>query len=760
MNCSAFFVRRTSPQCPLLLTLLLLACLGLPVRADDGLAPGLSDIPVFDPRLDYPDEQLMAQVSGTLTAIFRAQGSFAFPRGDSSGTVQRESLDLTVTVRNSLAPNAKKAVITRDIHGTKISSMENSYSRGVTVESYSGSDNLTHSRTKIYWSKARKLACFEFPGDVAYDFKPGNIHVEEDDRQWGDKLTSHHDHKTHDSRSASCLFDFPSHSTVAHSRFAQYLKGRPGAQGLGSWIEGYSANGKTSGSYTLPMFFDETVWRPEGTYRANGKDPRKPPGGPAGILWPGSIQVVWAFGDALPEGKMTIAVEDPAAYKKWVPSPVDDERFGQGSNLTFRAVILPKEERKPAPKGKIDFWLYDVSCEKGKCANFPLKGESGKDLRFSPNQAGLTIDPQNPMHATTKDAVAAFSVTVEALDTGAYGTLQATCEELGLIAEDERTHLQVIAIPMDDNRNRVADAWEDGKGILGENLTADWDEEQVAGQKTMGDSLALYENYRGFMVLKDDKPSFKRLDPKQKVLFVIDDGNIFDVDLWLHATDIAAYRLNDEMVKGGTPDDIASRIVDFNSGDGGHKYCVRLIKFPGLVESVQYEDQPPGNPNVFGYTDNQGISPKKTHRCVVFPARLRAMIDRVSVYVDNGLKYPSSADGLALAEAKIPPWLARNALERLGPSTRDQLAKQMVMLTAIHEMGHVCNLTDHLDKNKKPSDKGDPKCPMKYTSQSDKRHLLILQVIFALDHPLPLQYDRFCSEEYKCFTALNVKEGD
>lgn len=97
---------------------------------------------------------------------------------------------------------------------------------------------------------------------------------------------------------------------------------------------------------------------------------------------------------------------------------------------------------------------------------------------------------------------------MEALDTGACGTLQATCEDLGLIAEDERTKLQSISIPMDDNYYRVADAWEEEKGIKGENLLADWDEEVVAGQKSKGDSITLYENYRGFMVLKNGKPKY------------------------------------------------------------------------------------------------------------------------------------------------------------------------------------------------------------------------------------------------------------
>ena len=126
-----------------------------------------------------------------------------------------------------------------------------------------------------------------------------------------------------------------------------------------------------------------------GTPRApisrRAKIPASRRGGPALIIWPGSVQVVWSLGNSLPEGKMTIAADDPGEYAKWIPAPIDDDRFGPASALTFLARILPKEEGKPAPKGKIDFWLRDVSREKGVCLNAPPKGGAEEDLRFAAN---------------------------------------------------------------------------------------------------------------------------------------------------------------------------------------------------------------------------------------------------------------------------------------------------------------------------------------------------------------------------------------
>jgi hypothetical protein len=212
-------------------------------------------------------------------------------------------------------------------------------------------------------------------------------------------------------------------------------------------------------------------------------------------------------------------------------------------------------------------------------------------------------------------------------------------------------------------------------------------------------------------------------------------------------------------VQGGG-DVNTSRIVDYTIGEstGQHKYAVRLEAYKGMVEKTPYRNQPADAALCYGYTDNQGDCPRTTERCVIFPDRIRAMIDRVAGYIQEGVSDPNSESAAAIKGADIPMWLAAEALKKLGPATRDLLAQQMTTVIAIHEMGHACGLSGHRVGGKE-SDQGDPKCPMKYTDKSENRKLLILQVLFALDHSLLLQYDRFCQGgQFNCFTHLNVKD--
>ena len=106
----------------------------------------MPDIPIMMPSMDYPDEQVMAQVSGNITAIFRAQGNYTFRRSDGAGTIERESLDLTMTLRYSLAPKSKEAVITRTIQGTKKATMEDRIESASAKGATSGSYTLPMSR--------------------------------------------------------------------------------------------------------------------------------------------------------------------------------------------------------------------------------------------------------------------------------------------------------------------------------------------------------------------------------------------------------------------------------------------------------------------------------------------------------------------------------------------------------------------------------------------------------------------------------------
>jgi hypothetical protein len=80
---------------------------------------------------------------------------------------------------------------------------------------------------------------------------------------------------------------------------------------------------------------------------------------------------------------------------------------------------------------------------------------------------------------------------------------------------------QSLAIPKDDDGNHIADSWEQSFGIQAGDPASD-DDSQPAGHEHNGDSIALYDEYRGFRI--QGKP--ERLSPLTKDLFIWDTSTL------------------------------------------------------------------------------------------------------------------------------------------------------------------------------------------------------------------------------------------
>jgi hypothetical protein len=744
----------------ILLALACLAGIGASPRFQEPEPP---EVPVSMPMLDYPDQQDMDQVAGRITAVFRAQGDFTFPGNDRTETV---SLNLSLTVQYKFTPGADTAVVTRTISGVEKDLFVTKCTRRETTKVYSGSHSMSVATIPVIWSKERQLTCFPFPNMTAVGTGPGSFPLKMHYEMKSENLCNKDrppDHESADNQ-VDFTYVFPSHST-APSKFARFLDTHLGAENMGGWIEAASTTGKTRGQYTLPMFFNGVGWHSEGLYRSKGEDPRKPPDVPGNILWPGSVQVSWALGDKVPEGRMTLEPGNPDDYKAWVPLPADDSQFGSASPVTITANILPKVEGQSAPSGKIEFWLRDVSNEKGKCMNFPVKGGDSDDLRFVANQSGLQIDPQNPRHATTKEAVTGYTVYVEALDSGAYGTLAATCEDLGLVAEDQRTHLQSISIPMDDNHNHVADMWEANKHVGG---LPDLDDESVAGQEAKGDGITLYDEYRGVLIVGRNGREFKRLEPGTKEMFVLDPGRDFPLDLWKRVTQIEACRLDENLVDA-TANPEGSPLVNFNTSDtDAHPfYALKIQKISGDEDPDPALTQPKTQAGLdfplmaYAYfVSGEGI--KGAEYVKIFPDRARAFVEKKIAWLEAGLADPKSLIGEEVRDPanQFTEVEAAQALEVLKTSQgRTTVMKKILNTLFIHEVGHVCgDLPDH--KQGAPNDKV-RECPMFYPGIYALRRMVVLSALGRGEPDLSFPTRAFCRMDdpvYHCFRMLNVKD--
>lgn len=733
-----FFQRRSRfwhPKYLLFLACLLLAGMGL--AAGNGKTKGPEPLPLpaaamdnllrGDPSFVYPDAQRMKDVSGHLTAIFKAQGRYTFhsqtPVEKKTCTTQ-VSLDLTMTVEYIRSGSSE--LMTGTVQGVK-TTIEDSpfegknpkiyhYGTGsyyrpsnhrVTTETYTGATTRkAYGAVKsVIWSKEQKLACFRIGlGDMQDNILkvPAKIHVEDDEA-----IDDDHHRQSWDAALESMAY-IPSHST-ANTRFAHLVNNRGGLllEMLGGWLETASPQGTTNGSFTMPLFFDGITWRTEESYQEGGLDPRRVPERNAQLIWPGSIQVIWAFGDQMTEGKMTIAAADQATYTAWYPIPVDDERYGLAAKLEFIARIEPKEKGRPtsggqlAPKGKIHFWLNDVSRSKGKCSNFPVAGAAKDDLRFAPNQAGLMIDPANPRHAYTEKICAAATVEVEALDTGAYGSLQATCDDLGLVAEDERTRLQSIAIPMDDNHNHIADAWEKSMGVYQKNyLATDDDDNQPANQRRGGDGYTVYEEYRGFMTLA----GFVRANPLKKDLFVYDPDGL--VKQWYepyNPAKLVLHFIDPTMMKfNGNAQDPENRRVNGNSSEDqmyARQYAMFVKQWATMSDGVVGEASDTVLADLLNNISDQGDA------------------------FDQPLK--------KFYVVKVAPGTLEKRLAGISDlAVKQDIYTKVMATTVIHEMGHAMGIRHHREGGQETDASisgGVFDCAMRYNIEAEYKHSKLLK---------------------------------
>jgi len=488
--------------------------------------------------------------------------------------------------------------------------------------------------------------------------------------------------------------------------------------------------------------------------------------------FPGTLRVSWFIGTEAPEGRLTLAPGEEQDYALWLPTPsaahdgVDYSTVGYFCEpLDVTARFEPRQEGGVTPMGRIDFSLTEVGSHRGRCCNHPRSVGKKDDLRFAAEQPdpNVTVDPANPLHAYTTRPVKEASVLVEALDTGAYGRVEARCDELGMAGEYDPTGDLFLALPRDDDGNQVADGWETAAAGMQSHDPAWDDDPQPAGHALNGDSIGLYREYRGFCVLGDDGAlEFRRLDPRTQELFVIDAGGVFDTAAWQRASGIVAYRVDESRTQGGD-DRTQSRIVDYtmDEDDDTHVYAVRVECMPGDDDP----GGPPGaeDPDVLGYAGPWPISqPRDAQFCRVFPARHRAAVDHLTTVLGIGTAQPNSREAEWLRSTGLPPHLWKEALQRLSPPVRAALAEQCTRLTAIHEVGHCCGLPGHvIPEGEEGAGNegaiGDPACPMRYGDRRSDLQMIVLQSLFKPDAPLPGQYAAFCKEDHNCWSWFQLR---
>lgn len=307
------------------------------------------------------------------------------------------------------------------------------------------------------------------------------------------------------------------------------------------------------------------------------------------------------------EGEITLEIYQPGVQLSyppttWLPTP-DEKLFADlKSELMYRDrndIWLPAL----AHMSRIHFIeLMDVSAEKGICMNDPLPGGANEECRdlFLKKEGGIESfdgkpDPDTKctlkelyQHARTRESEKECSIKLYSLDYGSYGFMRSfanTGKDISLeksvylsIPWTDKTvqHLQPdpvqrvkkehednrVTIPYDIDENHIADiGWpkaDNPKVQLPDPLSNNVDEDDSPeGDKTNGDGLSTYEEYRGLMV---QEGTHVRTNPQIKTIF-IRNKNDLPIDLYKSISMLEVFELSDSRYYQSDEE----RVVNFNA---------------------------------------------------------------------------------------------------------------------------------------------------------------------------------------------------
>jgi hypothetical protein len=249
-----------------------------------------------------------------------------------------------------------------------------------------------------------------------------------------------------------------------------------------------------------------------------------------GATGTGSFSLTYSVTGGAPQAQTEVELIVPAQYDHWLPQAGADEKT-LGNYIDVKIVAHRKGEPGKAPPKKVRRYkilLEGTSREGGVDLNWPPKSRAKDDydFRIDASNPWIRLTGQDGQSAeTTEEDLDEFTVTVNSYDWGGFTTLRV----VGELEDGSQVvgHLQgqpgreSLAIPRDDNHNHIADEWERWYHLTSTDASADEDS-TPAGDGHAGDSIALYNEYRGFHI----HGGHQRLSPDVKDLFIWDTSNL------------------------------------------------------------------------------------------------------------------------------------------------------------------------------------------------------------------------------------------
>jgi hypothetical protein len=269
-------------------------------------------------------------------------------------------------------------------------------------------------------------------------------------------------------------------------------------------------------------------------------------------------------------GEAEVVVTPPKNLPDWIPKGGENENTS-GDQLKFEGKVQGKGSGRG--KVKVVFELTS-SREPGIAMNFPPKAQVSEPPR--PDLQILKDGTSSAFEITEKtreDGLAqyraegefkvgeSFTLVVGSFDYGAYGYLNVSADASVRI-EGYPEGTKMLWIPRDDNKNTIADKWEEEVEASSSAANSDEDNKPPGDRRCFeGDGLSLYEEYRGFMV----KGKHTQTNPNRKDLFIHSKvpHDSAGIDLFYITSGIKVHRVDE-----GELD--SDRVINFNSSKKTH----------------------------------------------------------------------------------------------------------------------------------------------------------------------------------------------
>jgi len=222
----------------------------------------------------------------------------------------------------------------------------------------------------------------------------------------------------------------------------------------------------------------------------------------------------------------------PGEYAQWMPQGDKDEKT-VGNYIDIGILAHSKGDpslKPPKQVKKYTITLENTSREQGVDLNWPssmagAKATKDYDFRIDPKNARVKVTDSDGQQAeTTQENLTDFKVRLNSYDWGGWTQLKVVAvlsDHSPVTAHVRGAPDRTLAVPKDDNGNHIADVWEENWELTGTQADAD-DDDRPVGDGHKGDSIPLYDEYRGFHI----GGRHERLSPITKDLFVLDSASL------------------------------------------------------------------------------------------------------------------------------------------------------------------------------------------------------------------------------------------